>query len=136
MRAIRCKNATNAYIEIDLMDRDDEVDVSNLLALRELQRPGRPDAVGRIVTRFLEETDERMVVLRRSIAAGDARGLEHAAHGLKGVAGTVGANGVMRLAAQLELIGRDQHTDGAADLVVELERALGHARTIFEGLRE
>ena len=112
------------------------VDVSNLLALRELQRPGRPDAVGRIVSRFLEEADERVAALHAGVAGNDAQTLERAAHALKGIAGTVGANEVMRLSEQLELIGRDQRTDGAADLVVELERALGHARTIYEALRD
>src|SRR4051794_353811 len=114
----------------------DPVDVSTLLALREFQRPGKPDVVARIVSRFLEETDERIAALHAAVAAADAVALERAAHALKGIAGTVGANEVMRLAVQLEQIGRDTRTEGAAQLVAELERALDHARPIFDRLCE
>lgn len=117
------------------MDRE-AVDASALLGLRALQRPGQPDIVGRIVERFLEETDERIAALHAAVAAGDPHAIERAAHALKGIAGTVGANEILSLAVQLEQIGRDQRTDGAAELLTELERALGHARPIFDGLRE
>ena len=127
---MRCKNAANVHSGMPA----EPVDVSSLLALRELQKPGQPDVVARIVSRFLEESDERIRALRTAIATGDASALERAAHALKGIAGTVGANEMMRLAVQLEQFGRDKRIDGAADLVVELERALDHARPIFDGL--
>jgi HPt (histidine-containing phosphotransfer) domain-containing protein len=90
--------------------------------------------VGRIVVRFLEETDERLVSLRAAVSSGDAAGIERAAHALKGIAGTVGANEIMSVAKQLEDSGRSGSTAGAAELVTELERAVAHARPIFEGL--
>lgn len=114
----------------------DAVDTSTLLALRAMQRPGQPDVVGRIISRFLEETDERVAALHVAVAANDSRGIERSAHALKGIAGTVGANAILRLAVQLEQIGREQRTDGAGELVAELERALGTARPIFDRLRE
>jgi HPt (histidine-containing phosphotransfer) domain-containing protein len=112
------------------------VDVSSLLALRQLQAPGKPDAVARIISRFLAETDERLVALRRAVASDDARALEGAAHALKGIAGTVGASEILQLAAQLEHIGQEGHTLGATGLVDELDSALGRARPIFDQLRE
>jgi HPt (histidine-containing phosphotransfer) domain-containing protein len=111
------------------------VDVSSLLMLRGLQQPGKPDVVGRIVSRFLEESDERLVALRAAATAENPREIERAAHALKGIAGTVGANEMLDLAVRLEHIGREGRTDGSADLVIELERALDRARPIFEGLR-
>lgn len=112
------------------------VDVSSLLALRQLQAPGKPDAVARIISNFLAETDERLVALRRAIASDDARALERAAHALKGIAGTVGANEILQLAVGLEHIGQEGHTIGAPGLVDELDSALGRARPIFDQLRE
>jgi len=108
------------------------VDVSGLLELRQLQAPGRPDAVARIVRRFLEETDERLVSLRLAAQNDDALELERSAHALKGSAGTVGANEMADLAARLEQIGREGHVREASALVEERESAVGRARPIFD----
>ena len=112
------------------------VDVSSLVALRKLQPADRPDAVARIVTHFLRESDERLVAMVAAAAANDPLVLERCAHALKGITGTVGANEMFDLAVRLEQIGREGHTDGAADLVTDLEAALGRARPIFNRLRE
>ena len=56
------------------------VDVSSLLMLRQMQRPGSQDAVARIVDRFLEEAPERVTSLRTAIQNSDAHMLEQAAH--------------------------------------------------------
>jgi HPt (histidine-containing phosphotransfer) domain-containing protein len=116
------------------------VDVSSLEALRQLQLPDRPDAVGRIISHFLEESDERLAALRQAAADGDSDGdalaIERNAHALKGITGTVGANEMYDLAVRLEQIGREGHSDGAADLVTELKAALVRARPIFNRLRE
>jgi HPt (histidine-containing phosphotransfer) domain-containing protein len=110
------------------------VDVSSLLALRQLQPPDKPDAVARIVVRFLDESAERLEVMDEAAEAGDAPRLERAAHALKGIAGTVGANEMLRLAVNLEHVAREGHTDGAAALVTELRQALHRARPILGGL--
>jgi HPt (histidine-containing phosphotransfer) domain-containing protein len=112
------------------------VDVSVLLALRQLQAPGKPDAVARIVGRFLEESEERVATLRAAIAGDEALSLERSAHALKGIAGTVGANEMLELAVRLEQIGREGHTRGAAELVNELGSAFTRARPVFQRLMD
>ena len=111
------------------------VDVSSLVLLRQLQQPGKPDVVARIISRFLEETDDRVGALRSATETADSEKLENAAHALVGIAGTVGANEILNLAVSLEHIGRDGRTDGAADLVADLELAVRRARPIFDRLR-
>ena len=81
------------------------VDVSSLLELREYQQPGRPDGVARIVTSFLHETETRLVSLREASATGDALALERAAHAMRGISGTVGANEMHDLSGRLEELG-------------------------------
>src|SRR5438034_67507 len=71
------------------------VDLSSLLELRALQRPGKPDAVAQIVNHFLEETTQRLVTLRHAVETDDPQLLERAAHALKGISGTVGANEIL-----------------------------------------
>ena len=111
---------------------DEAVDPSSLLELRRLQPPGAPDAVARILARFFTESEERLQVLRVAADTRDAPALEHAAHALKGIAGTVGAHEVSNLALRLEQGGREGRTQDAAVLVNELDSALGRARAIFE----
>ncbi|HEY3058596.1 MAG TPA: Hpt domain-containing protein [Chloroflexota bacterium] len=117
------------------MTAEGAVDVSSLLMLRELQKPGSPDAVGRIVDRFLAESPQRIAALRTAIRNDDARLLEQAAHALKGIAGTVGANEMRDIAHRLEQLGRQGSTAGAGHQTAELEAALARARPIFDRLR-
>ena len=112
------------------------VDASSLLMLRQFQQPGQPDAVGRIIARFLEETQERVDDMRRAVEVNDAPALERASHALNGIAGTVGATELQALAARLEQIGRQGHLNGAADLVGEIAQAFDRATPIFERLKD
>ena len=107
------------------------VDVSSLMELRQLQQPGKPDAIARIVDHFLAETSQRLATLHRAITTGDATLLEQAAHALKGISGTVGANEMLDLAVRLEEYGRSGRTDDAAEVVSALEGAVARARPIF-----
>jgi HPt (histidine-containing phosphotransfer) domain-containing protein len=111
------------------------VDVSSLVALRSLQRADKPDGVARIVSKFLDESAERLDSMQHGIDAGDPREVERAAHALKGIAGTVGANEVRDLAFQLEQLGREGHLTGAADVNTALQAAFARARPVFEELR-
>jgi HPt (histidine-containing phosphotransfer) domain-containing protein len=111
------------------------VDLGPLVQLRELQAPGAPDVVARIAGKFLDETDKRLVTLRRALADANPRELERAAHALKGIAGTVGANEICDVAKQLERVGREGRTDGAQDLVAALDTAVARARPVYERLR-
>ena len=71
----------------------------------------------------------------RAITTGDAKLLEQAAHALKGISGTVGANEMLDLAVRLEEYGRSGRTDDAAEVVSALEGAVARARPIFMSLR-
>ena len=110
------------------------VDVSSLMELRQLQQPDKPDAIARIVDHFLAETGQRLATLHRAITTGDAKLLEQAAHALKGISGTVGANEMLDLAVRLEEYGRSGRTDDAAEVVTALEGAVARARPIFKKL--
>ena len=112
------------------------VDVSGLLALRQLQAPGKPDVVARIVRTFLEESTARVVALHKAVDSNDADQIERAAHALKGIAGTVGATEMLSLAVRLERIGREGRTQDGRQLVTQLESAFERARPIFDRLIE
>src|SRR5260370_33709509 len=111
------------------------VDVSSLMQLRQLQQPGRPDAIARIVDRFLEETTQRLATLHRAVDTDDVLLLEQTAHALQGISGTVGANEMVDLAARLVGCGPDGRTDGPPEVVAELARATAPRRRVFGSLR-
>ena len=51
---------------------------------------------------FIKQFSDAPELMTRSLAAGDWAALEHKAHALKGVAGSVGAVGLAKTAAQLQ----------------------------------
>jgi two-component system sensor histidine kinase/response regulator len=108
------------------------VDLSGLVELRQLQPPDQPGAVERVVRAFLVETTRRLETLSTAANTGDVRQIERAAHALKGIAGTVGANEIHELAVRLEVIGREGRAQDAAQLVKELQSAFGRAQPVFE----
>ena len=111
------------------------VDVSSLVMLRQLQKPGKPDAVSRIVARFLEESAARLDILRAAVRDGDARALERAAHALKGITGTVGAHEMHQIALQLERLGREGQASGAEHLVAALDASFARSRPLLTALQ-
>ncbi|MDP1569150.1 MAG: Hpt domain-containing protein [Vicinamibacterales bacterium] len=82
------------------------LDHATLDRLRELNEPGEPDIVIEVLTLFLEDAPARVAAVAAAQAAGDARGLERAAHGLKGSAGNIGALRLQALCHRIEDLGR------------------------------
>ena len=64
------------------------------------------DIPQRIIRLYLEDAPSRLAILRRSLAAGDAAGMDQAAHSLKGSSANLGALGLAELCDELELLCR------------------------------
>jgi CheY-like chemotaxis protein len=75
---------------------------------------------------FVEEWPARQEELQAALGAGDARRLERAAHGLKGVLAALGAGGASASAASLEQLARSGRLDTAAASLAALEEHLLH----------
>ena len=79
-----------------------------------------------IVELFLEECPRMVEAIQRGIDAGDAAGVQRAAHTLKGSVSVFGAHRTVELALQLECMGRAGDLTGAAEamglLAAELDR--------------
>ncbi len=68
---------------------------------------GKRELVVRLVHLFLEQIDTSVAAITAALQAGDAAAQERAAHGLKGSAAVIGAQGLRELAARIEREGRD-----------------------------
>ena len=77
-----------------------------------------------IAALFLDEYPRALDDMRKALATGDAKLLEHAAHGLKGSVANFSAPAAEEAAFQLEKLGRAQKLDQAPEIVTALEQAL------------
>jgi CheY-like chemotaxis protein/HPt (histidine-containing phosphotransfer) domain-containing protein len=67
------------------------IDPKALQTLRELQRPGRPDLLTRVIDLFALDAPRLLSAMRNAVAQSDAEALRHAAHTLKSTSANVGA---------------------------------------------
>jgi HPt (histidine-containing phosphotransfer) domain-containing protein len=79
------------------------------------------DFVTKIIDQYLEEATSQVAVLKNAVERGDAPALRLATHGLRGTSGTVGANRMAAICADLEKLARGTSLDGAPTVVAALE---------------
>ena len=73
---------------------------------------------------FLENSPKLLQQLQQAVAAGDADGIMHAAHSLKGESGYLSASRASHAARQLEEMGRNKDLSHAGHALAVLEREL------------
>lgn len=100
---------------------DAVLDPRVLDSLRQLTPPGGPDVLAQVFQLFLEDAPVRIEKLRQAWAAGDAPGVQRAAHSLMGSAGNLGANALLAVCRQIDdearaddLTGTESLTDALA----------------------
>lgn len=74
-----------------------------------------------VIALFFEEAPRLVSQMRQSLEAGNADGVERAAHSLKGAAGSLGADDVVTSARQLEGLGKSGDLTGAPEVLSRLE---------------
>jgi two-component system, sensor histidine kinase and response regulator len=82
-----------------------------------------------VIEIFLDDVPKHLASLRRAIAAGDAEGVEGAAHTLKGELGYLGVSEVSQKARELEELGRNSDLRFAAGLYTTLASELSELLT-------
>ncbi len=83
---------------------------------------------------FLAESPRRMTEIRDALTAGDAKGLEFAAHSLKGAIGNFSTKGAHLTALELEISSRAGDLKAATELVRKLEVQMDAFNEILSGL--
>ncbi|MBA5690296.1 hybrid sensor histidine kinase/response regulator [Rugamonas apoptosis] len=76
----------------------------------------------RVLQAYVNDTPTHLLTLRQAIAAADADNLRKAAHSLKASSANVGAEALALACKEMELLGRNGSTAGAADLLAGMER--------------
>ena len=103
-------------------------------ALVRLRRIGGPDLVRRLIELYLSNVEDRIDMLTRGVAEGDASQVELAAHTMKSSAGNVGAIRLQHTAEALEASAGSGAIDKqlVARLVHELEESAVALRQALE----
>ena len=85
---------------------------------------GDEELLKEIAVLFLEEYPRVLSALHQAVAAGDSKGVESTAHGLKGSVANFGARAAVDAALQLEQMGRAQNLAEVPPALNTLEAAL------------
>ncbi len=97
-----------------------------LMDLAEIPAADGSSLLSSMIASYLGQCSGRLRKIEDALASGDDQTLASASHELKGSSGTIGANGVMALAAELERNARD-HVPPRPGLINELRTALDAA---------
>ncbi len=95
---------------------------------------GDGGVLAEIIDQFLSQTAEARRELLQVVGAGDAPGLERAAHTLRGASANVGAKALAALCAEMEQHGRTGTLDGAGDLLERFDREFARVREALHSL--
>jgi CheY-like chemotaxis protein len=109
-------------------DQPPALDPAVLDGLKSLAEATDPALLGQILESFLSDSRTGLAALRRA-AAGDAEGLRKAAHGLKGMCASVGAEGMRALCQELESLGTSASVAGAPELIDRLGKEFHRAES-------
>ena len=85
---------------------------------------GDAELLKEIAALFIEDYPKVLAEIRAAAARGDANGVEHAAHGLKGSVANFGAQAAVEAAFQLEQMGRTGHLSRVSEAIDALARSL------------
>jgi CheY-like chemotaxis protein len=105
-----------------------DLDLDRLDELRDLD-PGDTTYLDRAIGNFVANTPTTLATIRDACDSGDAEALKMVSHKLAGGALNLGVTPAGRIAQQIELVADTGSTQGAAELVDELEKALEAGRT-------
>jgi signal transduction histidine kinase/CheY-like chemotaxis protein/HPt (histidine-containing phosphotransfer) domain-containing protein len=97
-----------------------------------LQRPGKPDVLAKILSLYLEDSQQLVNKLRQGVAAGEAKLVNEAAHSLKSRSSVLGAVALSELCRQFEEMSRRGSLADAEPLLDPLESAFTDACYVFQ----
>ena len=83
-----------------------------------------PELVTELVTLFTEDVAQRLLRLHEAVDLGDVESTKRTAHGIKGAASNIGADGLAELAEAIEYQAQGVEPKNSAELMDEEFRAV------------
>jgi len=100
---------------------DPVINQESLDNIRQLQRPGKPDLLKKIVSLYMNDSPGLLNALREALEQGDAVQVRMHAHRFKSGSANLGALRLAELCKQLEEMGRNNELDDALILLNRIE---------------
>ena len=104
-----------------------DFDTSALDRIRVLQRPGKPDLVGRVIDIYLQDAPNLLEQMRAAIDQQDPEKLFRSAHKLKSGSADVGAHRLASVCRDLEFMGRKNSIESAPEILSQAEQGFAAA---------
>ena len=105
-------------------------------AIRGLQRPGKPDLLGKVIGVYFDKTPAMIETMREALAARDMQAIKTQAHSLKSSSAYVGAEGLSDKCKRIERASIEDDFDEVAVLVAaiaeEFEAVSAELRIVAE----
>jgi CheY-like chemotaxis protein len=118
----KVQTSSDSIAEIPARDRTLTLDTEMLTLLRGLRQAGKADPFCELVELFLNDAPVRLQQLEASAAQYDAVAMESVAHGLRGVASSIGASRMAELCAEVEEHARTGAIQTASRLLLPLKQ--------------
>jgi HPt (histidine-containing phosphotransfer) domain-containing protein len=101
-------------------------------SITKLQRPGRPDALAKILSLYLADSQQLVDKLRHGMATREAQLVNEAAHSLRSRSAVLGAGTLSLLCQQIEEMSRRGQLTEAEPLLALLEATFADACQVFQ----
>ncbi|WP_409031481.1 Hpt domain-containing protein [Janthinobacterium sp. CG_23.3] len=85
---------------------------------------------------YVDDTPQHFQTLRAAIRELDTGIIRKAAHSLKSSSANVGADGLAHLCKEMEKLGRTDSTEGASDMLTDMEQEFQAVRHSLSALLE
>ncbi|AVR96133.1 response regulator [Pseudoduganella armeniaca] len=107
---------------------------SALAAIRALSADKGEVLLQRVIQAFVTDTPTHLRILHAALAQADPDGMRRAAHSLKSASANVGADTLAQLCKDMEQLGRNDSTAGAAALLAGMEREFQAVRQSLDAI--
>jgi HPt (histidine-containing phosphotransfer) domain-containing protein len=92
--------------------------------------------VERVINAFVDDTPRHLTTLRQAIAGLDAGSVRKVAHSLKSSSANVGAETLAQMCKDMEILGRNESTEGAAGILTDMEHEFQAVRHSLSAILE
>jgi HPt (histidine-containing phosphotransfer) domain-containing protein len=98
-----------------------------------MQRNMHDEELGRdVISLYIVSAADSLTLLQEALAAGDAKGVRELAHSLKGASATISAPAMHRMAAELEMAGKNGELGRSGPLLHGLNDAFEDLKSMLE----
>ncbi|MFY9223768.1 MAG: response regulator [Blastocatellia bacterium] len=124
---------TNKLSELTMLP---PIDLSVVESLLQIQVPGEPNLLLELIDMFVKDAPKKLDILRNALQQSNFVEVRRIAHTLKGSSGSLGANQMMKICAEMEQRCKNNSFEGLENLLLQLEMEFIRAESVLLHERE